>query len=51
VAHSSNLCTEITFDTGPDEVAVCNLGSVDMSGRWRIKACRSSREQETGEDT
>lgn len=49
VARSSNLCTEITFDTGPDEVAVCNLGSVDISGRWRIEACRSSREQETGE--
>ena len=26
--HSSNLCTEITLNTGPDETAVCNLGSV-----------------------
>jgi ribonucleoside-diphosphate reductase alpha chain len=28
VVHSSNLCTEITLNTGPDETAVCNLGSI-----------------------
>ncbi|MFP6886104.1 MAG: ribonucleoside-diphosphate reductase subunit alpha [Opitutales bacterium] len=28
VIHSSNLCTEITLNTGHDETAVCNLGSV-----------------------
>jgi len=28
VVHSSNLCTEITLNTGADETAVCNLGSV-----------------------
>ncbi len=28
VVHSSNLCTEITLNTGPDETAVCNLGSL-----------------------
>ena len=28
VIHSSNLCTEITLNTGPDETAVCNLGSI-----------------------
>jgi ribonucleoside-diphosphate reductase alpha chain len=28
VIHSSNLCTEITLNTGTDETAVCNLGSV-----------------------
>jgi len=28
--HSSNLCTEITLNTSKDEVAVCNLGSVNM---------------------
>ena len=28
VIHSSNLCTEITLNTGKDETAVCNLGSV-----------------------
>jgi len=28
IIHSSNLCTEITLNTGADETAVCNLGSV-----------------------
>jgi ribonucleoside-diphosphate reductase alpha chain len=28
--HSSNLCTEITLNTSADEIAVCNLGSVNM---------------------
>lgn len=28
VIHSSNLCTEITLNTGADETAVCNLGSL-----------------------
>jgi ribonucleoside-diphosphate reductase alpha chain len=28
VIHSSNLCTEITLNTGHDESAVCNLGSI-----------------------
>ncbi len=31
VIHSSNLCTEITLNTSVDEVAVCNLGSVNLS--------------------
>lgn len=31
VVHSSNLCTEITLNTGPDEIAVCNLGSVNLA--------------------
>jgi len=30
VVHSSNLCTEITLNTGPTEIAVCNLGSVNL---------------------
>ncbi|MDT7725669.1 MAG: ribonucleoside-diphosphate reductase alpha chain [Actinomycetota bacterium] len=30
VVHSSNLCTEITLNTSVDEVAVCNLGSVNL---------------------
>jgi ribonucleoside-diphosphate reductase alpha chain len=30
VVHSSNLCTEITLNTASDEVAVCNLGSVNL---------------------
>ena len=31
VVHSSNLCTEITLNTSKDEVAVCNLGSVNLA--------------------
>ena len=30
VVHSSNLCTEITLNTNENEIAVCNLGSVNM---------------------
>ena len=30
VIHSSNLCTEITLNTSSDEIAVCNLGSVNL---------------------
>jgi ribonucleoside-diphosphate reductase alpha chain len=30
VVHSSNLCTEITLNTCDDEIAVCNLGSVNL---------------------
>ena len=28
--HSSNLCTEITLNTSDTEIAVCNLGSVNL---------------------
>ncbi len=31
VVHSSNLCTEITLNTSDSEIAVCNLGSVNLS--------------------
>lgn len=31
VVHSSNLCTEILLNTCEDEVAVCNLGSINLS--------------------
>jgi len=30
VVHSSNLCTEITLNTNENEIAVCNLGSINM---------------------
>jgi ribonucleoside-diphosphate reductase alpha chain len=30
VVHSSNLCTEITLNTSDTEIAVCNLGSVNL---------------------
>ncbi|MGA8939533.1 MAG: ribonucleoside-diphosphate reductase subunit alpha [Acidobacteriaceae bacterium] len=31
VVHSSNLCTEITLNTNSREIAVCNLGSVNLA--------------------
>jgi ribonucleoside-diphosphate reductase alpha chain len=31
VVHSSNLCTEITLNTSPEEIAVCNLGSINLT--------------------
>ena len=31
VIHSSNLCTEIIEYSAPDEVAVCNLGSIALN--------------------
>ena len=44
VVHSSNLCTEITLNTSDTEIAVCNLGSVnlvahmqqDADGNWTL---------------
>ncbi|MGG7056304.1 ribonucleoside-diphosphate reductase subunit alpha [Nitrosomonas sp. ANs5] len=30
VVHSSNLCTEITLNTNEKEIAVCNLGSINL---------------------
>src|SRR5207244_11616625 len=35
VVHSSNLCTEITLNTSGDEIAVCNLGSVNLVAHMR----------------
>jgi len=42
--HSSNLCTEITLNTSDTEIAVCNLGSVNLlnhmkqtdKGAWEL---------------
>ena len=31
MVHSSNLCTEITLNTNQEEIAVCNLGSVNLA--------------------
>ncbi|TAL81637.1 MAG: ribonucleoside-diphosphate reductase subunit alpha [Candidimonas sp.] len=38
VVHSSNLCTEITLNTSDTEVAVCNLGSVNLSAHLKQDA-------------
>ena len=36
VIHSSNLCTEITLNTSAnDEIAVCNLGSVNLANHMQ----------------
>jgi ribonucleoside-diphosphate reductase alpha chain len=35
VVHSSNLCTEITLNTNDHEIAVCNLGSVNLAAHLR----------------
>lgn len=35
VIHSSNLCTEITLNTGADETAVCNLGSIVLENHLK----------------
>src|SRR5438552_1356258 len=41
--HSSNLCTEITLNTSETEIAVCNLGSINLlahmlevNGKWQL---------------
>jgi ribonucleoside-diphosphate reductase alpha chain len=38
VVHSSNLCTEITLNTSPEETAVCNLGSINLARHVRAGA-------------
>ncbi len=51
VVHSSNLCTEITLNTNESEIAVCNLGSVNLDkhmvqgadGNWTLDADKLQR--------
>jgi ribonucleoside-diphosphate reductase alpha chain len=38
VVHSSNLCTEITLNTNDSEIAVCNLGSVNLLAHLKHNA-------------
>ena len=38
VVHSSNLCTEITLNTNENEIAVCNLGSVNLRNHLSVGA-------------
>ena len=35
VIHSSNLCTEITLNTSKEEIAVCNLASINIPSHLR----------------
>ena len=38
MVHSSNLCTEITLNTNESEIAVCNLGSVNLVAHMKPAA-------------
>ena len=42
VVHSSNLCTEITLNTNDHEIAVCNLGSVNLAAHMNDGEARST---------
>jgi ribonucleoside-diphosphate reductase alpha chain len=51
VVHSSNLCTEITLNTSDAEIAVCNLGSINLvahmlqgsNGQWSLDHTKLAR--------
>lgn len=45
VVHSSNLCTEITLNTSRDEIAVCNLGSVNLAQHIDVSTRRIDHEK------
>ena len=47
VVHSSNLCTEITLHTNDSEIAVCNLGSVNIAAHVTEKGLDKDKLQKT----
>ena len=47
VVHSSNLCTEITLNTNLREVAVCNLGSVNLDNHVTPQGLDTERLERT----
>ncbi|WP_299372506.1 ribonucleoside-diphosphate reductase subunit alpha [uncultured Kiloniella sp.] len=47
VVHSSNLCTEITLNTSNDEVAVCNLGSINLAAHTTKNGIDHSKLEKT----
>ncbi len=47
VVHSSNLCTEITLNTSDTEVAVCNLGSINLARHVTEKGIDRARLERT----
>ncbi|VAW72989.1 Ribonucleotide reductase of class Ia (aerobic), alpha subunit [hydrothermal vent metagenome] len=47
VVHSSNLCTEITLHTNDREIAVCNLGSVNLAAHMDENGVDKERLQRT----
>ena len=47
VVHSSNLCTEITLNTNASEIAVCNLGSVNLPAHLKNGQLDHAKLQQT----
>jgi ribonucleoside-diphosphate reductase alpha chain len=47
VVHSSNLCTEITLNTNNKEIAVCNLGSVNLANHVTAAGLDEARLKKT----
>jgi ribonucleoside-diphosphate reductase alpha chain len=48
VIHSSNLCTEITLNTSAnDEIAVCNLGSVNLANHMQNGQLNETKVKQT----
>ncbi len=47
VVHSSNLCTEITLNTNSKEIAVCNLGSINLVNHITEKGLDVAKLQRT----
>ncbi|VAW88700.1 Ribonucleotide reductase of class Ia (aerobic), alpha subunit, partial [hydrothermal vent metagenome] len=47
VVHSSNLCTEITLHTSEKEIAVCNLGSINLAAHVSEKGIDTERLERT----
>ncbi|PKM10747.1 MAG: ribonucleoside-diphosphate reductase subunit alpha [Gammaproteobacteria bacterium HGW-Gammaproteobacteria-3] len=47
VVHSSNLCTEITLNTSDNEIAVCNLGSINLNAHIKDGALDINKLEKT----
>ncbi len=47
VVHSSNLCTEITLNTSREEIAVCNLGSINLVAHMTDKGLDETKLRNT----
>ncbi len=47
VIHSSNLCTEITLNTSREEIAVCNLGSINLIAHMTDKGLNQEKLRRT----
>src|SRR5690606_2788855 len=45
--HSSNLCTEITLNTNQNEIAVCNLGSINLVNHVTAKGLDREKVKKT----